>query len=85
MAGQPKAPFWLVVWVVILALVGLAAWRAGVLEQFGLGRPGGGVAPVVAGGAGTGGTGASGTTGAEGILFEAADSGAPTTVKEYSF
>ena len=86
MAGQPKAPFWLVVWVVILALVGLAAWRAGVLEQFGLGRPGGGgVAPVVAGGAGTGGTGASGTTGAEGILFEAADSGAPTTVKEYTF
>lgn len=85
MAGQPKAPFWLVVWVVILALVGLAAWRAGVLEQFGLGRPGGGVAPVVAGGAGTDGTGASGTTGAEGILFEAADSGAPTTVKEYTF
>ena len=29
MAGQPKAPFWLAVWAVILGLVGLAAWRAG--------------------------------------------------------
>ena len=27
--GQPKAPFWLAVWMVILGLVGLAAWRAG--------------------------------------------------------
>ena len=42
MASQPKAPFWLAVWAVILALVGLAAWRAGMLDQFGLGRPAGG-------------------------------------------
>ena len=98
MASQPKAPFWLAVWAVILALVGLAAWRAGMLDQFGLGRPaggnaaarqagpagggaaGGGVGPAAAGGeaAGSG-------TGAEGVLFEAGDSAAPTTVKEYTF
>ena len=42
MAGQPKAPFWLTVWAVILGLVALAAWRAGMLDQFGLGRPAGG-------------------------------------------
>jgi hypothetical protein len=40
MAGQPKAPFWLAVWAVILGLVGLSAWRAGMLEPFGFGRPG---------------------------------------------
>lgn len=38
MSGQPKAPFWLAVWAVILGLVGLAAWRGGMLEQFGFGR-----------------------------------------------
>jgi NitT/TauT family transport system substrate-binding protein len=98
MASQPKAPFWLAVWAVILALVGLAAWRAGMLDQFGLGRPaggnaaarqagpagggaaGGGDGPAAAGG-GTAGSG----TGAEGVLFEAGDSAAPTTVKEYTF
>jgi NitT/TauT family transport system substrate-binding protein len=98
MASQPKAPFWLAVWAVILGLVGLAAWRAGMLDQFGLGRPAGGNAaarqagpagggatgagdgPAVAGG-GTAGSG----TGAEGVLFEAGDSAAPTTVKEYTF
>ena len=42
MASQPKAPFWLAVWAVILGLVTLAAWRAGMLDQFGLGRPAGG-------------------------------------------
>jgi ABC-type nitrate/sulfonate/bicarbonate transport system substrate-binding protein len=68
------------------------------LDQFGLGRPAGGNAaarqagpagggatgagdgPAVAGG-GTAGSG----TGAEGVLFEAGDSAAPTTVKEYTF
>ena len=51
MAGQPRAPFWLAVWAVILGLVGLAAWRAGMLEQFGLGRPGAaGGRPFAAGG-----------------------------------
>ena len=60
MASQPKAPFWLAVWAVILGLVGLAAWRAGMLDQFGLGRPAGGNAaarqagPVGGGAAGAG-------------------------------
>jgi ABC-type nitrate/sulfonate/bicarbonate transport system substrate-binding protein len=97
MASQPKAPFWLAVWAVILALVGLAAWRAGMLDQFGLGRPAGGNAaarqagPAGGGAAGGGdgpaaGGGAAGSgTGAEGVLFEAGDSAAPTTVKEYTF
>ena len=99
MAGQPKIPFWLAVWAVILGLVGLAAWRAGMFDPVGVGRPvGGGNAaarqggPVGGGPAGGGdgpapaGSGASGSgTGAEGVLFEAGDSAAPTTVKEYTF
>ena len=101
MASQPKAPFWLTVWAVILSLVALAAWRAGMLDQFGLGRPvggggnaaarqqapgGGGPGPVGGGGpAGANADPAGGGTGAEGVLFEAGDSAAPTTVKEYSF
>ena len=98
MASQPKAPFWLAVWAVILALVGLAAWRAGMLDQFGLGRPAGGNAAArqagpAGGGAAGGGDGPAaagggtvgGGTGAEGVLFEAGDSAAPTTVKEYTF
>jgi len=101
MASQPKAPFWLTVWAVILSLVALAAWRAGMLDQFGLGRPvggggnaaarqqgpgGGGPGPVGGGGtAGAKADPAGGGTGAEGVLFEAGDSAAPTTVKEYSF
>ena len=98
MAGQPKAPFWLVVWIVILGLVGLAAWRAGMLEPFGMGRPevagqrpgpGGGDVPGRAGGdvprpAG-GGTAGGDADGAGGVLFEASDTSVPTTVKEYSF
>jgi ABC-type nitrate/sulfonate/bicarbonate transport system substrate-binding protein len=101
MASQPKAPFWLTVWAVILGLVALAAWRAGMLDQFGLGRPvggggnaaarqqapgGGGPGPVGGGGpAGAKADPAGGGTGAEGVLFEAGDSAAPTTVKEYTF
>ena len=90
MASEPKAPFWLAVWAVILGLVGLAAWRAGMLEPFGFGRPGA-VAQRGAGGPGAGdpagsgeGAGAAGE-GGEGVFFEASDSAVPTTVKEYSF
>ena len=91
MSTQPKAPFWLAVWAVIFGLVGLAAWRGGMLEQFGLGRPGAaGQRPMAAGGgaggpagAGTG-AGAEGAGGAEGMT-EAPDVSVPTTVKEYTF
>jgi hypothetical protein len=71
------------------------------LDQFGLGRPvggggnaaarqqapgGGGPGPVGGGGpAGAKADPAGGGTGAEGVLFEAGDSAAPTTVKEYTF
>jgi len=85
MAGQPKAPFWAVVWLVILGLVGLSAWRAGLLEPFGLRPPGNaaaGRAPVPPAG---GGDAAGGGGGEEGVVFEAADSNVPTTVTEYSF
>ena len=81
MAGQPKAPFWLAVWAVILGLVGLSAWRAGMLEPFGFGRPGaaGGQRPLAGGQpAGPAGGGAEGMT-------EAPDVSVPTTVKEYTF
>jgi len=91
MSTQPKAPFWLAVWAVIFGLVGLAAWRGGMLEQFGLGRPGAaGQRPMAAGGgaggpAGSGtGAGADGAAGAEGMT-EAPDVSVPTTVKEYTF
>ena len=93
MASEPKAPFWLAVWGVILGLVGLAAWRAGMLEPFGLGRPGAvvqrgadgpGGGPAGGGGPGGEGGGPAGE-GGEGVLFEAADAAVPTTVKEYSF
>ena len=89
MSGQPKAPFWLAVWAVIFGLVGLAAWRAGMLEQFGLGRPGAaGQGPVAAKPAAGGGGGAAddagGNAGGE-AGPEAADTSVPTTVKEYTF
>jgi len=90
MSGQPKAPFWLAVWAVIFGLVGLAAWRAGMLEQFGLGRPAGaGPAPFAAkdpaagGGAKDAGAGEGGPGGE--AASEAADTSVPTTVKEYTF
>jgi len=81
MAGQPKAPFWLAVWAVILGLVGLAAWRAGMFGPRGAAD----VAPPapVAGGAPGGAAG--GGDGAEGMASEAADTSAPTTVTEYTF
>jgi len=91
MSSQPKAPFWLAVWGVILGLVALAAWRAGMLEQFGMGRPGaGGQRPVAAGGGAEGPIGGAaegggaGSGGAEGMT-EAPDVSVPTTVKEYTF
>jgi NitT/TauT family transport system substrate-binding protein len=79
--------------MVILGLVGLAAWRAGMLEQFGLGRPGaagprpmaGGGPAGPAGGGGAGGAEGGGAEGGGGVLFEGPDSSAPTTVKEYTF
>ncbi len=84
MAGQPKAPFWLAVWAVILGLVAIAAWRAGMF-----GPRGGDAAPrpPVAGGGPAGGAAgdAGGAGGAEGVVFEAADTTAPTTVTEYTF
>ena len=88
--GQPKAPFWLAVWAVILGLVALAAWRAGVFGNAGL-RPGPGGAQVAAGGTGNGGGGNGEPAGGgappagEGAVLEAADETVPTTVKEYSF
>ena len=85
MAGQPKAPFWLVLWVVILGLVGLSAWRAGLLEPFGVGKPGGVAARPAAPVGPAGGAGDDSGGGAEGVVFEAADSSQPTTVKEYKF
>jgi NitT/TauT family transport system substrate-binding protein len=90
MASEPKAPFWLAVWVVILGLVGLAAWRAGMLEPFGFGRPDA-VAQRGAGGPGAGGPAGGGEgagpagEGGEGVFFEASDAAVPTTVKEYAF
>jgi ABC-type nitrate/sulfonate/bicarbonate transport system substrate-binding protein len=99
MSSQPRAPFWLAVWMVILGLVGLSAWRAGMLAPLGLGRPGaaGGQAARPAGGGGAGGLAGGGSApvagapagdgqpGGEGVLFEAGDANVPTTVKEYSF
>ena len=89
MSSQPKSSFWLAVWAVIFGLVGLAAWRAGMLEQFGLGRPGAaGQRPMAgggAGGAGPAGGGAEGAGGGAEGMTEAPDVSVPTTVKEYTF
>lgn len=89
MSSQPKAPFWLAVWAVILGLVALAAWRAGMLEPLGFGRPGaGGQRPMAAGG-GAGGPAGGAEGGGEGGgaegMTEAPDVAVPTTVKEYTF
>lgn len=98
MSSQPRAPFWLAVWMVILGLVGLSAWRAGMLAPLGLGGPGAGAGqaarPAGGGGGGLAGGGAvpaggapagEGQPGGEGVLFEAGDANVPTTVKEYTF
>jgi len=71
--------------------VGLAAWRAGMLNQFGLKGPGvAGQRPAPGGGGnpalpGPAGGPAGDAGGGAGVLFEASDSSVPTTVKEYSF
>jgi ABC-type nitrate/sulfonate/bicarbonate transport system substrate-binding protein len=77
MAGQPKASFWVTVWLVALGLVGFAAWKWGLFEQVG---GGGQVARPVAGGGEV-----PGGSGKEDLPTEAADEMAPTTVQEYSF
>jgi len=83
MAGQPKASFWVAVWLVILGLAGYSAWQWGLF-----GQPGGGQVvdrggPGVGGGAGGGAV--TGGGGLEGGLTEAADESVPTTVQEYAF
>ena len=83
MSSQPKVPFWLAVWMVILVVVALSAWRAGMLESFGLGRPGG-VGQRAPGGAGPAGGGDGGSGPAE-TMTEAPDGSVATTVKEYTF
>jgi NitT/TauT family transport system substrate-binding protein len=85
MASQPKAPFWFAVWMVILGLVGLSAWRAGMLDSLGLGRPRGGQAAARPAGGGAAPGPAGGEMPASGEVVEASDSAAPTTVKEYTF
>jgi NitT/TauT family transport system substrate-binding protein len=86
MSSQPKAPFWLAVWAVIFGLVGLAAWRAGMLEPLGIARPGAGPRPVVGGGGGgPAPAGGSGFGAAMEDMTEAPDVSVPTTVKEYTF
>ena len=85
MSSQPKFSFWLAVWAVIFGLVGLAAWRAGMLEQFGLGRPGAAGQRPMAGGGGPAGGGAEGAGGGAEGMTEAPDVSVPTTVKEYTF
>jgi len=79
MAGEPKASFWVVVWLVALGLVGYAAWKWGVFDQPGVGG-GGQVAQPAA----KGGTKAGGESDEE-LPTEAADEMAPTTVQEYAF
>ena len=83
MSSQPKVPFWLAVWMVILGLVTLSAWRAGMLEPFGLGRPGN--AQRAAGGGGPAGGGGDAGSGPAETMTEAPDGSVATTVKEYTF
>ena len=82
MSGQPKASFWVAVWLVVFALAGFAAWQWGLFGK--PGQPGGdgngGVAPGVAADGGQEGPAA----GLEG-LSEAPDESVPTTVQEYAF
>ena len=79
MSGQPKASFWVVVWLVAIGLAGFAAWQWGLFDGQAKRGPGNGQ-PMAGGGDGAG-DGA----GEEGLLTEAADDVAPTTVQEYSF
>ncbi|MEX0688149.1 MAG: OmpA family protein [Pirellulales bacterium] len=82
MAGQPKASFWVVVWLVAISLAGFAAWQWGLFDGQAKRGPGNGQ-PMAGGGDAAGGAGDG--AGEEGLLTEAADDVAPTTVQEYSF
>ena len=82
MAGQPKASFWVVVWLVAIGLAGFAAWQWGLFDGQAKRGPGNGQ-PMAGGGDAAGGAGDG--AGEEGLLTEAADEVAPTTVQEYSF
>ena len=69
-AGKPKTPFFIVLGVVVVALIVFAVWRSDILAPKGSGDGGGGdIDPNKVGGQ----------------VYEAADSSAPTTVKEYKF
>lgn len=73
MAGQPKAPFYIVLGVVVLGLIGFAIYRSDVFAPEEK-KPGGGA------------TAGSEIDPAElGMVAEAADTQSVTTVKEYSF
>src|SRR6185503_10910937 len=82
MAGQPKAPFYLAVFVVVAGLVAFAAWR-------GMSRPRGNAGnepaasppQITMPGSGTAGGPAGGST----TGVEAHDTASITTVKEYTF
>jgi NitT/TauT family transport system substrate-binding protein len=82
MAGQPKAPFYFAVFVVVAGLVGFAAWRA--MNQRGpAGNDPNAAGPQISiptGGGTAGGPSGGSTTGAE-----AHDTASVTTVKEYTF
>ncbi len=80
MSAQPKASFWVTVWLVALGLVGFAAWKWGAFDQGGPGAGGGQVARPAAG-VGKDLPGES----TEALPTEAADEMAPTTVQEYAF
>ena len=82
MSGQPKASFWVVVWLVAIGLAGFAAWQWGLFDGQAKRGPGNGQ-PMAGGGDAAGGAGDG--AGEEGLLTEAADEVAPTTVQEYSF
>ena len=82
MSGQPKASFWVVVWLVAIGLAGFAAWQWGLFDGQAKRGPGNGQ-PMAGGGDAAGGAGDG--AGEEGLLTEAADDVAPTTVQEYSF
>ena len=82
MSGQPKASFWVVVWLVAIGLAGFAAWQWGLFDGQAKRGPGNGQ-PMAGGGDAAGGAGDG--AGEEGLLTEAADEVAPTTGQEYSF
>jgi NitT/TauT family transport system substrate-binding protein len=81
MAGQPKAPFYFAVFLVIGGLLAFAAYRAMRPPQ--VAGPGGGGLDISIPGSGPG--GATGPGGAGTSNVEAHDTASITTVKEYTF